>query len=194
MVVPLNAPGMRKTRLAPALDPAAREALALAMFSQVMAVLQSLPSVRPLLLSPERPAGWSGAWRAETAPLNSMLERMRDELITEGFAVINADLPLLTAADVQALLDTAGKQGVALATDRHGHGTNAVALAPGERLRFCFGPGSATAFRTQRRNLTPMPQRPGLAIDIDDADDLAHLQSISSHPLANRQHPAMCRP
>ena len=70
-----------------------------------------------------------------------------------------------------ALLAEAGDSHIAIAADRHGTGTNAVALAPGRHIRFCFGAESRAGFSAQTG--VRVLNRPGLALDVDCPEDLA---------------------
>lgn len=176
VVVPIKQPGARKSRLAGVLDAAVREELAQAMFQHVLAVISSLPEVTPLVLSPQRPIGWGGSWRADEGELNTMLERMRGELPHQTFAVVNGDLPLLSIEDVAVLLRLAGEEHVAIAPDRHGIGTNAVALAPYRHIHFCFGASSQARFRAEAGSWARVLRRSGLAMDIDGPEDLLMLR------------------
>jgi 2-phospho-L-lactate guanylyltransferase (CobY/MobA/RfbA family) len=65
---------------------------------------------------------------------------------------------------------------VALAADRRGDGTNALLCAPPDTMSFHYGPGSFAAHREAARAAGHEPavlDLPGLALDIDTADDLA---------------------
>ncbi len=73
---------------------------------------------------------------------------------------------------MRALLDTADQTGLALAPDRHGSGTNAVAISGGAPLRFCFGAGIMAGFVAQAGGRHRMICRDGLSRDLDTLDDL----------------------
>ncbi len=171
-LVPLKAAGGRKTRLAGRLDAAARDRLGLAMFSHVVATL-SAAGVAVTVVSPVRPIGWDGDWLADAGDdLNAALEQASAHLGPRKLVIVHADLPFLTVEDVRALLDTADRTGLALAPDRHGSGTNAVAISGGAPLRFCFGAGSMAGFVAQAGGRHRMICRDGLSRDLDTLDDL----------------------
>lgn len=180
VIVPIKPPGQRKTRLAAALDPEARAALAQDMFRHVMAVLAQVPEAAPLVLSPRCPAGWSGAWLPDRLPVNAMLGLLRRAEPQRGFAVVNADLPLLRREDIHRLISAASDAGIALAPDGAGTGTNAVALAPGHGIAFHFGPASFAAFLAEAGARARTVRTPGLATDIDRPEDLAALAAASA--------------
>ncbi|PLW83147.1 2-phospho-L-lactate guanylyltransferase [Kineobactrum sediminis] len=114
--------------------------------------------------------------------LNALLAAACRQLVQEHpvddslILVLHADLPLLTAADIDAAVDCyREQQGMVVATDSAGTGTNLLLFSPGLEPRFCFGPGSREAHVrwAQKRNLpVQVLCRPGLALDIDTSDDL----------------------
>lgn len=177
-IVPLKAAADRKTRLTGALDSGAQAALAEGMADHVMATLASIPAIASIrVLSPE-PSDIPGTvWEPDHGKgLNAELDRVCAALAGERLLVIHADLPLLCAEDITALLMAADAAGVAIATDRHGTGTNALAMRDAVCVGFAFGPGSL-ALHLQRLPHATVIRREGLAIDIDTADDIAAAQS-----------------
>ena len=95
--------------------------------------------------------------------------------------ILHADLPLLTPQDLAALVATPGP--VVLAPDHRGEGTNALLQRAADRF-FAFGVGSCARHREQaaRRDLQPaLCARPGLARDLDEADDWAAVEAALGH-------------
>ena len=171
-LVPLKGAGGRKTRLATRLDAAARDRLALAMFDHVATTLVAA-GVAVTALSPVRPDGWAGDWlRDEAGDLNAALDGAGALLGQRRLAIVHADLPFLTGDDVQALLAAADEAGLAFAPDRHGTGTNAIAIADGLPLPFRFGPDSLAASIAAAGRACRIVCRDGLACDLDTPDDL----------------------
>jgi 2-phospho-L-lactate guanylyltransferase len=84
--------------------------------------------------------------------------------------VIHADLPLLSVDDIAALLTGDGASS-AIAPDRHGSGTNALALVEPRGFDFAFGPNSFTRHCVAARGAR-IVTRLGLGLDIDTAADL----------------------
>lgn len=107
--------------------------------------------------------------RDEGRGLNAELSAWRDAQGNAPVLIIHADLPLLTEDDVQALL-RAADQGAALATDRAGQGTNALAIADGRPLALRFGVNSRSRHCAQYPDM-PALQREGLIADLDTPDD-----------------------
>jgi 2-phospho-L-lactate guanylyltransferase len=172
-IVPLKGAGERKSRLAGTVTPAGRIALSEAMLAHVAAVLGAHPRIsRLVLLSAAPPLDWAADWkRDEGRGLNAELEAVA----TEGDRlVIHADLPLLCAPDLDALLDAAAP--VAIAPDARGQGTNALALRDGVPLVALFGEESFARFRAAWPGAA-IVRRPGLALDVDTPVDLARARS-----------------
>jgi 2-phospho-L-lactate guanylyltransferase len=175
-VIPLNAPLLRKSRLAAALAPVFRESLAEELYRHVVACVEraglfsSIVTVSPA----PPPAGMATRfWQQQAHDLNHELTSVRAS--TKGpLLVLNADLPLLTPDDLRVLVRSAEQTGCALACDRHGTGTNAVALLVDVPFAFSFGPGSlcAHSFSTPRATVVC---RTGLACDLDTPDDVGHV-------------------
>jgi 2-phospho-L-lactate/phosphoenolpyruvate guanylyltransferase len=94
-------------------------------------------------------------------------------------AVIAADLPWLTVEDVGCLIGAAAAGSVAFAPDRHGTGTNALALRLPARFAFQFGAGSLARHRAAAAALgleTVNVERTGLAFDVDEPEDVTLLR------------------
>jgi 2-phospho-L-lactate guanylyltransferase len=202
-VVPLKELAQAKSRLAPALAPAERSALALAMLRHVLDVLGELTrhgvlrgvwlvSRDPLA---QREAARRGAWPLHdaTGDLNTALEQARAAAEAAGAAallVVPADMPRLAPADVRGLLAALGaaqalQRGPAcvLAPDHALHGTNALALTLPSPLPFCFGADSLAAHLNAARHLGVSAQifaSPTLARDIDTPADLHTLRRGSA--------------
>jgi 2-phospho-L-lactate guanylyltransferase len=190
-VVPLKTVSERKTRLSARLSAARREQLARRMALQVIAALQACPEVTAItVLSERQPDGAGLDWQEDNgAGLNAELERIRAGT-AEPLLVVHGDLPMLTAGDVTALIAAAKAHGLAIAPDRHGEGTNAVALMPGRSFAFQFGPGSCALHRRQGATLL---ERPGLAFDVDTSDDLDQLPAELASELCGEEKTRQAR-
>ena len=180
-LVPLKQGAESKTRLGEALEPAERMALASAMAGRVMTCLSNVNAINSLyLLAPTEVSEWPSHWLPDSGRgLNPELESARAQLGNRPLLVIHADLPHLTVQDVQALLTAADDCGCAFAPDRHGRGTNAVALRDANPFRFAFGRDSLMPHRQQRPGAA-IVERAALAFDIDTPADLAELHDMFS--------------
>lgn len=182
-IVPFNHGGMCKTRLAPLLTVVERDALALAMARHVAAMLTAAPYIETiLLLAPESPALPGTGWIADQGRgLNAELVEAYTGLSGRPVLLIHADLPLLTADDVEALLAAASVSGAAIAPDAAGAGTNAIALADGRPFTPAFGLDSLARHRAQLPDAR-LTERVGLTHDVDDPDSLRLALSLGFAP------------
>jgi 2-phospho-L-lactate guanylyltransferase len=185
IIVPHRGLAAAKTRLAPVLDDAEREALARRLLERVLAVAKEACG-DVVVITPSQALGplvaAAGARLAHQRGmgLNAGLEQARREALIEGIdtlVVLHGDLPNLAPDDVAALLDAVPPTaGVAIAPDRAGSGTNGLALRPPDIIAFRFGLGSLAAHRTEAETAgVPLVEvhRPGLAFDLDTPADLA---------------------
>lgn len=173
-VIPIRFGAPRKSRLAALLTPSQREALADQLFGHVERTVRGHHNIQTtLILSPVRPVhigdGW---WPDRGSGLNAELTALREKLPEQNLLVIHADLPFLSSTDLSALIVSAEQHGIALAPDRVGEGTNAVAITAGSSLRFGFGVQSLARHRASNRHMG-LVKTAGLAHDIDTPADLA---------------------
>lgn len=175
-LVPLKMGAMSKSRLATLLSAEEREALGVRMARHVIGCLSGAPGIdRVVLLSPRPIEAMEAVWCADRGRgINAELVGFVDAGTAGPLLVMLADLPLLTPEDVAALLDEAGRHGAAIAPDRHGIGTNALALRSPAGFSFAFGTGS---FRHHRDQLAQaaIVERTGLSHDLDTPEDLHFL-------------------
>ncbi len=185
IIVPHRGLAAAKTRLAPVLDDTEREALARRLLVRVLAVAHAACG-DVVVISPSDALGplvaTAGARLVHQLGLglNAGLEQARREAIADGITtllVLHGDLPNLATDDVAALLDAVPPSGGgAIAQDRAGRGTNALALRPPDAIAFRFGIGSLEAHRAAATDAgVPLVEvhRPGLAFDLDTPADLA---------------------
>jgi 2-phospho-L-lactate guanylyltransferase len=172
-LVPLKTAAMRKSRLAARLGPDARIALSRALLGRLMEALHAVPRITSIvLLADDAAYDPTVRWIEDQGRgLNAELEAARDALDAGPLLVIHADLPLVGAADLEALLDAAKKAGNAIAPDRHDTGTNALALAGDSGIAFRFGADSFARHHALAREAV-IVRRPGLALDCDTPGDL----------------------
>jgi 2-phospho-L-lactate guanylyltransferase len=92
--------------------------------------------------------------------------------------ILPADLPTITAADIDALVRAGRQGGFAIASDAAGMGTNALCLVSAHPFRFQFGPDSRRLHlqEAERTGLgAQVVQLPGLEFDVDLPTDLDRL-------------------
>jgi 2-phospho-L-lactate guanylyltransferase len=175
-LLPLKPPQLRKTRLAGLLNPAQRVALTEILLARMVAALRGCPSVTGIILLAASPGDWTGGFIADAGRgLNAELQAARESL-AGGLLVLLPDLPFVTQQDIAALLNAAP----AFAPDRHGAGTNAVALPADAAFQFAFGPGS---LRAHAASGALEIHREGLAFDLDTAADFHTAKIAEITPL-----------
>jgi 2-phospho-L-lactate/phosphoenolpyruvate guanylyltransferase len=172
-LVPIKQGGNGKSRLAEILSQEERDGLSLRMARHVLSELDRCEGISDIMiLSAECPDWWSGSWAADGGQgLNAEINGWRQACAADPILIIHADLPLLLAEDVRHLLDAAEADGIALATDRAGEGSNALAIADGRPFDFRFGPNSKRLHAAQSPGIAVI-QRNSLSADIDIPDDL----------------------
>ncbi len=187
-VVPVKDLLGTKSRLKPILNPGARAGLTLYMMGRVISALKEAGVENVCVVSPDSivldEAGKRGAapLLQESRGLNPALEQGRRwamERDASTLLVLPADLPLLDAGDVRAVLEGVGREGsVVISPDGAHAGTNALLLRPPDAMPFAFGPGSYEAHlrAARERGLeVRVRERPHLSFDLDTAEDLARL-------------------
>jgi 2-phospho-L-lactate guanylyltransferase len=187
-VVPVKDLWGTKSRLKPILDPGARAGLTIYMMGRVISALRETDVDEVCVVSPDRivldEAERRGAspLAQESRGLNPALEEGRRRATDRGASsllVLPADLPLLEAQDVRAVLESGvDAPSVVISPDGAHAGTNALLLHPPDALPFAFGPGSYEAHlhAARERGLdVRVCERPHLAFDLDTVEDLSRL-------------------
>ena len=178
VLVPVKSFSEAKLRLAPALPPAARQALARDMASHVLACAGRLPVA--VVCDDVEVAAWARehhalvVWEPERG-LNRAVEAGVERLASEGVErVIVAHGDLAFASELAWVADFAG---VTLVPDHRDDGTNVVGVPARSGFAFSYGPGSFARHQAETRRLG-LPLRvvraPDLARDVDLPSDLAH--------------------
>jgi 2-phospho-L-lactate guanylyltransferase len=187
-IVPVKPLNRAKSRLSGILTPPERRQLTLRMLRYNLETVSGMEHLSGVLVisrdtnALQAAQGIGGVLTLQengVPHLNGALNHARKLLLTwgvEAILVLPADLPLLAADDLRAMLEMGHQPGsVVIAPDRHGQGTNAIFLHPPGIIDFSFGAGSfgrhqAEAQIKGARILTYQSER--LALDIDTPDDL----------------------
>ena len=185
-LVPVKARAEGKSRLAPVLDRPERIELVRSLLEHVLGVLSAAPGIDHVaIVSPERDAVSSDIHllpeqgRGLNRALGGAVAVLK-RLGAHEVLVLPGDLPCVGTDDVALLLARMRAGGCALASDRQGTGTNAIALDL-RRLdpmgfRFLFGGNSFALHARQARALRLGPQivrTPGLGFDLDEPQALS---------------------
>jgi 2-phospho-L-lactate guanylyltransferase len=173
-----------KTRLSESLAPSARIHLVRSMLAAVLSAAGGAQTVRQVIVvSPERDSVPADVpVLADTGEcLNSALTQAHQVLREFGcreVVILPADLPDITASDIDSLVRAGRSCGFAIAPDAAGEGTNALCLVSPHPFRFQFGPHSQRLHLEEalRTGLSPQVVRlPGLEFDVDSPTDLNRL-------------------
>ncbi|MFZ0043736.1 MAG: 2-phospho-L-lactate guanylyltransferase [Solirubrobacteraceae bacterium] len=201
-VLPIKSFDQAKQRLVQALDPSPRQALAQAMFSDVLVALRRAKGVDQVLVvsadhGAQRIAAGYGAMVLDGADNGHNDAAQRGvaralELGAQRVALVPGDCPLL---DPEELDDLVGRPAtgpaVLIVPDRHGTGTNALVLSPPDALAPSFGPDSharhtreaaAEGVSAETVNVA------SLALDIDTPEDLTAVEEMLQRTRGGAAH------
>jgi 2-phospho-L-lactate guanylyltransferase len=208
-ILPMKSFGAAKERLSDALAGGSRQALAQAMFADVLTSLRHVEGVEAIAVVTrdriaEAAALASNAtviWDDEEAGQSQAARMGVAHARAEGYAralLVPGDTPLLDPAEVTALLERAEAEAldVVVVPDRHGAGTNALLLRPPDAIEPSFGPGSreshvrAAAAAGVSCDVDPLPS---LVVDVDTPEDLSELATLveERHGLAAQTQGAL---
>ena len=190
-LVPIRGLETAKTRLGGGLDAEERRDLVVDLLRRTLVASRDARRIAGTIVVTMDPAaaGIAREHRAiglvEGAPgLNSAIAAARSLAVARGATavlVLPADLPAISAPAIDAILDAADNiqnevaSGlVALITDQHGQGTNALLISPPGRIDPQFGPGSRELHRVAAAGAgAAFIELDGpLALDVDTTDDL----------------------
>lgn len=188
-LVPQKPFSMAKSRLSEALSSEARAALARDLFVHTLGVLRVTAGLDGIAVVSRDPKVEAAARDFGALLLPEASARL-DEIINEGLGalaargaasalVIVADLPALSADDVAQMIKLGERSPVVLAPDEREEGTNALWVAPPDRMKTCFGRRGSYRAHSERAAAMGLEvevlRAPSLAFDLDSAEDLGRL-------------------
>jgi 2-phospho-L-lactate guanylyltransferase len=191
VVIPVRALEGAKSRLGDVLDAEERRDLVTSLLRRTIDAARGAEVGRVIVVTDDdeaarvASAGGTAVVRARRPGLNAALDAGRQAAVDAGasiLVVLPVDLPLVDPPSVRAVVEAAeppehgaaGSSVVVLVPDRHGRGTNALALRPPDVIGFAFGPDS----RARHERLAAeagaryVELDSPLAIDLDTAEDL----------------------
>jgi 2-phospho-L-lactate guanylyltransferase len=188
-ILPVKSFGAAKQRLADALGAGPRQALAQAMFSDVLASLGRVDGLDAVVVVTADPAAEAVARAEGVVVLPDPAQGGQSAAtsigiayaLAEGFEralLVPGDTPLLDPAEVAALLGA--PRPVSIVPDRHGTGTNGLVLTPPDAIAPSFGPGSLKRHVAAAEATGASPavaEVPTLMLDVDTGDDLSALRA-----------------
>jgi 2-phospho-L-lactate guanylyltransferase len=188
-ILPIKSFGAAKQRLSGLLGNGSRQALAQAMFLDVLASLRRVGGIDAVAVVTADGDAEIAARRGGVHLLHDPDEAGQSraagigirhglELGFERVLLVPGDTPLLAVDEVDALLAGAAADGtsVVIVPDRHDTGTNALLLAPPTAIEPSFGPESLARHMAaaQAAGVSHRIERvPSLIFDVDTTDDLA---------------------
>src|SRR5687767_15374741 len=190
-ILPIKSFGAAKQRLSGLLGNGSRQALAQAMFLDVLASLRRVPGIDAVAVV-------TADGDAEVAARRGGVHLLRDpdesgqtpaakigirhalDLGFERVLLVPGDTPLIESGEIESMLVRAEEDGTAavIVPDRHGSGTNALLLSPADVLAPSFGPDSLQRHR-EAAVASGIEHRveaiSSLMLDVDTPDDLTLL-------------------
>lgn len=196
-VLPVKRFGAAKQRLAAGIDDERRAAVVAAMLEDVLEAIGDARSIERTIVVTSEPAAMELAAGAGAEVLPDPDEGGHSGAALAGTAralelgaacavLLPGDCPLLDPRELERLLTGMPERFVAIVPDRHGTGTNALALAPPGAIRPAFGEGSCARHVVAAREAgTPyaIEELPSLALDLDTpADVVALTRALAEQP------------
>jgi 2-phospho-L-lactate/phosphoenolpyruvate guanylyltransferase len=191
-VLPVKRFAAAKQRLAAGIDDERRAEVVAAMVADVLESIGEARSVERTIVVSSEPRAAAIAMAAGAEVLADPDEGGHSGAALVGVAraqelgahcavLLPGDCPLLDPRELDRLLTGLPKRFVAVVPDRHGTGTNALALAPPDAIEPSFGEGScARHVAAARAAGTPyaVEELPSLALDLDTPADVIALTRV----------------
>lgn len=191
-VIPIKALSSVKQRLSPAYSPSEREALCLYMLENLLNAVSGCQEIRHsfVVTSDET----VGEWLSKRFPQATIIRdepegglnracalsaRHVTDSGEESMLFLHGDLPAATSSDIRALIELSKRYEVVIVPDKHGRGTNALALTPPDRIVPSFGTDSFARHKStcEEKGLSYCVYRnEGLSMDIDSKEDAEWLR------------------
>lgn len=188
-VLPVKRFAAAKQRLAPGIGSTHRAELAAAMLEDVLEAIEATRSIEQTIVVTSEPRAIDISVAREIAVLPDPDEGGHSgaalggiewamELGARLVVLLPIDCPLLAPRELERLLTGVPERYVGIVPDRHGTGTNALALAPPNAIEPSFGEGScARHVAAARAGGVPfnVEELPSLALDLDTPADVVAL-------------------
>ena len=204
-ILPVKSFGDAKQRLGSLLGSGSRQALAQAMFQDVLGALRKVDALEKIVIVASEPSVEFAADDQVVLLEDDVRDGQSAAALIgirwalaggyERVLLVPGDAPLLDGDELAALLAEARDQ-VVIVPDRHGTGTNGLLLSPPDVIEPSFGPGSlerhvaaAAAAEVAHR----VERVPSLVFDVDTSDDLAVVAAAieAGHAAAPRTRGAL---
>ena len=199
-IIPIKPLNRAKSRLSSVLSLPEREQLTLQMLRYNLETVSAIDALSGVLVisrdlralqAAQSVPGVTTLQEDGIPQLNGALRQARAAIMSWGadaILVLPADIPLLAADDLRAMLALGREAGtVVIAADRHGQGTNAILLHPPDAIDFSFGVGSFARHQSaaQMAGLTvQVHASERLALDIDTPEDMQLWRGKIGHTIS----------
>jgi len=200
ILVPVKNLSAAKQRLAAILDQPSRTKFAQAMLHDVLAAIQAWRARPPVAVVTSDPFAVSLARRFKFEIIpdpdnpgeTGAIEMATDLCVTRGVEntlVIPGDIPLIQSWELEEILKNAPAEGSVLVPAADRRGTNAAFRSPAKLFPLRFGndsfkPHHAAAVATGKPCV--ILQLPGIAVDVDNPEDLQRLISLPGETRAQK--------
>jgi 2-phospho-L-lactate guanylyltransferase len=188
-VLPVKRFAEAKQRLAAGVDDERRTTLAAAMLEDVLEAIGEARSVERTIVVTSEPRASALATAAGAEVLPDPDEDGHSGAALAGVArareagancvvLLPGDCPLLDPRELERLLTGLPERYVTIVPDRHGTGTNALALTPPDAIRPAFGEGSCARHVAAAREVGipfGVEELPSLGLDLDTPADIVAL-------------------
>ena len=197
-IIPVKPLARAKSRLARALKAPTRAALVRSIFSRTLDVIAQVERIDGTIvvsrdltileLGRQRNAITLMESDSGLNPAITQAAQWAAHHHARSAIIIPVDLPLITSADLDAMIDRAEEERcIVIAPDRHEDGTNVLFVRPPDAIHFSYGPASLNAHRVQaiERGLIMHEYRSSTtAFDIDVPDDLELYRVLDAQMLS----------
>src|SRR5512139_2794995 len=184
-IIPVKPLRRAKSRLARALKAPTRAALVRSIFSRTLDVIAQVNRIDGVIVVSRDLTILELARQRHTITLMESDSGLNPAITqaahwaqahhARSVIVIPVDLPLITSADLDAVIDRAAEERcIVIAPDRHADGTNVLLVRPPDAIHFAYGTSSFNAHCAQasEHGLSVHEYRsPTTAFDIDLPDD-----------------------
>jgi 2-phospho-L-lactate/phosphoenolpyruvate guanylyltransferase len=196
-VLPVKRFDAAKQRLGGGIDDERRAELAEAMLGDALDAISAARTIERTIVVTTEPRAAELAAEAGVEVLSDFADEGHSEAALAGIAAAEArgsgcivllpiDCPLMDPRELDRLLTGVPDLYVAIVPDRHGTGTNALALAPPSAIRPAFGEGSCARHVAAARDAGipfSVEALPSLGLDLDTpADVVALTRELAAQP------------
>jgi 2-phospho-L-lactate guanylyltransferase len=197
-ILPVKPLARAKSRLARALKAPTRAALVRSIFSRTLDVITQVDRIGGVIvvsrdltileLARQRNAVTLMESDSGLNPAITQAAHWAQAHHARAVIVIPVDLPLITSADLDTMIDWAEEERcIVIAPDRREDGTNVLLVRPPDAIHFAYGASSFNAHRAQaieRRLIVHEYRSSTTAFDIDVPDDLKTYRLLDAQALS----------